>query len=34
MDELKQSQPQLYLDLIGDACHAAHGLGYWPEGRD
>ncbi|MBX5481312.1 MAG: hypothetical protein IRZ16_05620 [Myxococcaceae bacterium] len=23
---LKTSQPQLYLDLIGDSCHAAHGL--------
>ncbi len=29
MDEIKKSQPQIYLDLIGDACHAAHGLNYW-----
>lgn len=29
LPELKQSQPQLYLDLIGDACHAANGLAMW-----
>jgi hypothetical protein len=29
MESLKTAQYQLYLDLIGDACHAAHGLGYW-----
>ncbi|MFZ5469336.1 MAG: hypothetical protein ACOZIN_07845 [Myxococcota bacterium] len=29
MEQLKASQPQIYLDLIGDACHAAHGLAYW-----
>jgi hypothetical protein len=29
MDELKKSQPQVYLDLIGDSCHAVHGLSYW-----
>ncbi|MFO0600157.1 MAG: hypothetical protein U0228_32915 [Myxococcaceae bacterium] len=26
MKELKASQLQIYLDLIGDSCHAAHGL--------
>ncbi len=26
MPELQQRAPQVYLDLIGDACHAAHGL--------
>ncbi len=25
----KARQYQLYLDLIGDACHAAHGIAYW-----
>jgi len=29
MDALKKSQPQVYLDLIGDSCHAAHGLEAW-----
>ena len=29
MESLKVAQYQLYLDLIGDACHAAHGLSYW-----
>lgn len=29
MASLKSTRPQLYLDLIGDSCHAAHGLGYW-----
>ncbi len=29
MPTLKTSKPQLYLDLIGDACHAAHGWSYW-----
>ncbi len=29
MDSLKKSQPQVYLDLIGDSCHAAHGWDYW-----
>lgn len=27
---LKTSQPQVYLDLIGDACHGAHGMDGWP----
>ncbi|HEX8697648.1 MAG TPA: hypothetical protein VF815_02315, partial [Myxococcaceae bacterium] len=26
LEELSKRQPQLYLDLVGDACHAAHGL--------
>lgn len=30
MPQLQKSQPQLYLDLIGDSCHAAHGLEAWP----
>jgi hypothetical protein len=30
MATLKKQQPQLYLDLIGDSCHAAHGLEAWP----
>lgn len=30
MAELKQSQKQVYLDLIGDSCHAAHGLEAFP----
>jgi hypothetical protein len=30
MDQLKQSNHQVYLDLIGDSCHAAHGLQGWP----
>lgn len=29
MEKLKASQPQIFLDLIGDSCHAAHGLDYW-----
>ncbi len=35
MEELARRQPQLYLDLVGDACHAAHGLESWldPKGR-
>jgi hypothetical protein len=27
---LKTEQPQVYLDLIGDSCHAAHGMDGWP----
>lgn len=30
MDRLKTAQPQIYLDLIGDSCHAAHGWDLWP----
>lgn len=30
MTQLAQSQPQVYLDLIGDSCHAAHGLEAFP----
>ena len=26
METIAKQQPQLYLDLVGDACHAAHGL--------
>lgn len=29
MEQLKKTDPQVHLDLIGDACHAAHGLSYW-----
>jgi hypothetical protein len=29
MASLQSTRPQLYLDLIGDSCHAAHGLAYW-----
>jgi hypothetical protein len=29
LEALAQQQPQLYLDLVGDACHAAHGLAEW-----
>ncbi|WP_225412985.1 hypothetical protein [Stigmatella hybrida] len=29
MPTLAQEQPQLYWDLLGDACHAAHGLELW-----
>ena len=29
MEQIKKSHPQVFLDLIGDACHAAHGLSYW-----
>jgi hypothetical protein len=30
MDQLKQTNRQVWLDLIGDSCHAAHGLQGWP----
>ena len=30
MPQLKQTQKQVDLDLIGDSCHAAHGLEAWP----
>jgi hypothetical protein len=30
MESIKQSDPQVYLDLIGDACHAANGWNQWP----
>lgn len=30
MSTLKTQQKQIYLDLIGDGCHAAHGLSAWP----
>jgi hypothetical protein len=29
MEAIAKQQPQLYLDLVGDACHAAHGLEEW-----
>ncbi len=29
MDRIKVSQPQIYLDLIGDSCHATHGWDFW-----
>ncbi|MDY7224824.1 hypothetical protein [Hyalangium rubrum] len=29
METLSRERPQLYLDLVGDACHAAHGLALW-----
>lgn len=29
MAALKKSSPQIYLDLIGDACHASHGWEGW-----
>ncbi len=29
MASIKQSNPQVYLDLIGDSCHAANGLSQW-----
>lgn len=29
MDSLKKTQPQLFLDLIGDSCHASNGLNLW-----
>jgi hypothetical protein len=29
MGEIKKSSPQIYLDLIGDSCHAAHGWEGW-----
>jgi hypothetical protein len=31
LEELSRRQPQLYLDLVGDACHAAQGLTAWGE---
>jgi len=31
MDELKKSQNQVYLDLIGDSCHASNGWDKWPD---
>lgn len=30
MTQLKTTQKQIYLDLIGDSCHAAHGLEAFP----
>lgn len=30
MGQLKNTQKQMYLDLIGDSCHAAHGVAAWP----
>lgn len=30
MEQLKKTQKQVYLDLIGDTCHAAHGLEEFP----
>jgi hypothetical protein len=30
MDELKKTQHQVYLDLIGDSCHASNGWDKWP----
>ncbi len=30
MPQLQQTQKQVYLDLIGDSCHAAHGLEAFP----
>jgi hypothetical protein len=30
MPEIKKTQKQVYLDLIGDSCHAAHGLEAFP----
>lgn len=30
MNDLKSTKKQVYLDLIGDACHATHGWDYWP----
>lgn len=30
MERLRSSQPQVYLDLIGDSCHADKGLSLWP----
>ena len=31
MAALQKSKRQLSLDLIGDACHAAHGVSYWSD---
>lgn len=28
-EQLRASKPQIYLDLIGDACHAVHGIDDW-----
>lgn len=30
MQQLAKTHKQVYLDLIGDSCHAAHGLEAWP----
>jgi hypothetical protein len=30
---LKAAQYQLYLDLVGDTCHAARGWHYWSSPR-
>lgn len=30
LDTLKTTQKQMYLDLIGDTCHAAHAFEAWP----
>ena len=30
MKSLKATKPQIYLDLIGDSCHASHGFDGWP----
>ncbi len=29
MEQLRKTQHQVYLDLIGDSCHATHGWDYW-----
>jgi hypothetical protein len=29
MEQLKANQRQVWLDLIGDSCHASHGFDYW-----
>jgi hypothetical protein len=29
LETLKKTQPQVALDLVGDGCHAAHGLAAW-----
>jgi hypothetical protein len=29
MEELRKTDKQVYLDLIGDSCHAAHGFEAW-----
>ncbi len=29
MEQLQKTQRQVYLDLIGDSCHASHGWDYW-----
>jgi hypothetical protein len=33
MPRLAVDQPQLFLDLIGDSCHAAWALGAWEAAR-